>query len=146
MDFFKHNWGTKVLTRSEPTYWASSQRWQLSLKSFHLTDSLFCVQYTRCWSSPLYFLFTTVLFWEFTESSAGCIHYLSVSPWLLAQLPLWCFEHDRHNCAWDPQGWLSWWSTPESLFHHLLENNLCCAQGERNQNVCETPGLCPLCE
>ena len=132
MDFFQPTFRNKSIDSIRTTYWASSQRWKPSLRDFHITDSVLCV---RCWcrNSLLYLLFITVLFWEFTESSAGCIHYLSVSPWLLAQLPLWYFEHDRHSCAWDPQGWLSWCSKSEFLFHLQLENNLYYTQGEANQ-------------
>lgn len=130
--FFKQHLETKALTTSEPAYWSLSQRWKLSLRIFHLTDSVFCVR-CGCRNSLLYFLFTTVLPWEFTESSARCIHYLSVSPWQPAQLPLWYFEHDRHSCAWDPPGWLSWCSKSESLFHLPLKNNLHYTQGEANQ-------------
>lgn len=41
---------------------ASLQRWKLSPKVFHLTDSLFCVRCARRWSSLSHFLFSTVLF------------------------------------------------------------------------------------
>lgn len=143
--YFKQHLETKVLTASEPTYCASPQRWTPSLRISHLTDSVFCVR-CRCRNSLLYFLFTTVLFWEFTEPSAGCIHYLSVSPWLLARLPLRHFERDRHSCASDPQGWLSWCSKSESLSHLPLKNNLRYTQGEANGKYLWDTILCSLCE